>query len=406
MPLDMKRVTDLAESDLIDLISNGIEEGREIDYKQTLKIDTDGEKKEFLADVSSFGNARGGHLLFGVAETDGRPTAVTPLTIPNPDSARLRIESLARDGISPRLPIELAFVPVSPSGYVLVLRIARSWSGPHMVSLQSTGKFYSRNSGGKYQLDVGELRSAFTAGAQVGELIRTFRQNRLSAIVSGETPVRLPESPKIILHCVPYASTVLGASIDLRKAYQQPQFVRPMYGGAYSPTFNFDGVMNHAPHATNEGLGHAYFQLFRGGSVEIVETRLFRTTEQYGKLLPSIPFAGACIASLARIFSLFKMLEVEPPAAIMLTLLGVKGYGLGLDDPMAGFYRSRIDRDALIVPPEIAESYDPRTTAAFMRPLFDVLWNATGASECGDYDGAGQPSADLRTAIQRVMGMT
>jgi hypothetical protein len=59
MPLDAKRLVDLTEDDILELIANGIEEGRGIDYKQALKIGTDAEKKEFLADVSSFGNASG-----------------------------------------------------------------------------------------------------------------------------------------------------------------------------------------------------------------------------------------------------------------------------------------------------------------------------------------------------------
>ena len=71
MPLDTKRVVDLAEGDILELISNGIEEGREIDYKELLKIGSDGDKKEFLADVSSFANASG--TLSKI--TDYKPTA-------------------------------------------------------------------------------------------------------------------------------------------------------------------------------------------------------------------------------------------------------------------------------------------------------------------------------------------
>ena|SRR5579872_7127111 len=88
MPLDTKRVANLAESDIQDLIANGIEEGREIDYKEALKVGTDGDKKEFLADVSSFANASGGHLVFGVAEIKGRPTEIKPLAIANWEAER------------------------------------------------------------------------------------------------------------------------------------------------------------------------------------------------------------------------------------------------------------------------------------------------------------------------------
>jgi hypothetical protein len=400
MPLDTKRAIDLAESDILELISNGTEEGREIDYKELLKIGSDGERKEFLADISSFANASGGHLIFGVAETDGRPTAIKPLTITNWDAERLRIESLVRDGISPRLAMEPTAVAV-PSGHVIVLRIPRSWSGPHMVRFQHSGRFYSRNSGGKYQLDVGEIRTAFTSGAQVADAIRTFRQTRLSAIVSGEAPVRLLEGPKIILHCCPYTSTALGASVDIRKAQQQPALVRPMFDFGHSPGYNLDGVMAYSPERAMSGFGQSYFQLFRDGKVECVDSQLLRPKEGRGRVMPSIAVPGICIASLSRIFKLFRVLDVEPPAAVMLTFLGVESYTMALD-PMLGYGSSEIDRDALIIAAEIADSYEPATAATIMRPIFDTLWNATGLSHCSAYDAAGEPCKELRNYIQRM----
>ncbi len=395
MPLGTKRVIDLAESDILDLISNGIEEGREIDYKELLKISSDGDKKEFLADVSSFANASGGHLVLGVAESDGRPTTIKPLTIASWDPERLRIESLVRDGISPRIAIELAAIPVPPSGHVIVVRIPRSWSGPHMISFQHSGRFYSRNSGGKYPLDVGELRTAFTSGAQVAETIRVFRQNRLSIIVSGETPVGLPESAKLIIHCCPYTSTTLGNAINLRKAHNT-ELVRPMYGG-YSTRYNLDGLISFAPDSKTKGLAHSYFQLFRDGKIECVDSNLLRPREP--NHIPSIALEAACITCVRRLLALLRTLDVEPPAAVMVTLLGVKSYALSIN-PLRAFDSVLIDRDALILTPEIADSYD-LDAATLLRPTLDALWNAAGLSACGDYDASGHPSKELEQALQR-----
>ena len=396
MPFHTKRFVDLAESDILDLISNGIEEGREIDYKELLKIGSDGDKKEFLADVSSFANASGGHLVLGVEETHGRPTAIKPLTIAGLDAERLRIESLVRDGIAPRLAIELVAIPVTPSGYVIVLRIPRSWSGPHMVSFQHSGRFYSRNSGGKYQLDVGELRTAFTSGAQIADAIRTFRQNRLSIVVSGNTPVDLPDSAKLIIHCCPYISTALGSAVDLGKAYQQTALIRPIYGG-YSHRYNLDGLISFVPDNKIQGLANSYFQLFRDGKVECVDSILLRPKER-GKFIPSLPLEAASIACVGRAIALLRALDVEPPAAVMVTLLGVKSYELILD-PARGLDCTLIDRDVLILAPEIADSYDVNA-ATLLRPSLDALWNAAGLSRCGDYDASGQPNKNLQGAMQ------
>jgi hypothetical protein len=269
-----------------------------------------------------------------------------------------------------------------------------------MVSLQHTGRFYSRNSSGKYQLDVAELRAAFTAGTQVAEAIRSFRQNRLGAIISDETPVRLPSTPKLIVHTCPYTSTTLGAEVDIRYAYKQNALIRPLYSSGYSPGFNLDGVISYTPDSQIVGLSRSYFQLFRDGNVEGVDTILLRARES-GKTIPYLSVEAACINFVSRTFQLYRALQVQPPAAVMISLLGVKSYRMALD-VWSGFDSSEIDRDAVILAPQIVESFDV-ATPSFMRPTFDSLWNAAGISQCGDYDSQGQPSKDLQNAI-RSMG--
>src|SRR3982074_1362806 len=108
--------------------------------------------KEFLGDVSSFANAIGGDLVYGVTEArkDGKPTGI-PETVDglagvNQDAEALRLESMLRDGIAPRLTgVLLSWVPGFPEG---------RWSGPHMVTYKQHSRFYGRTSGGKYALDV------------------------------------------------------------------------------------------------------------------------------------------------------------------------------------------------------------------------------------------------------------
>jgi hypothetical protein len=157
--------------------------------------------------------------------------------------------------------------------------------------------------------------------------------------------------------------------------------------------------MAYDPESGMPDFGQSYLQLFRDGKVECVESQLLRPMKGYGRVIPSIAVEGVCIASLSRIFKLFHVLDVEPPAAVMVTFLGVKSYSMALD-PMGGYGSSKIDRDALIIGAEIVESYDPAAAATVMRPIFDALWNATGLSHCGDYDANGQPSEKLTNYIQ------
>lgn len=97
---DIYRIT---ESDLQSLIVNAVPEGKTIEYKQQLQINLDSEKKEFLADVSSFANASGGDLIIGISEEEGNPKELLGIEI---DDERLRkIDGVIREGINPKAAI-------------------------------------------------------------------------------------------------------------------------------------------------------------------------------------------------------------------------------------------------------------------------------------------------------------
>lgn len=58
-----KGIEQITEEDLQNLIGNSVSERKTIEYKQTLPGNSDSDKKEFLADVSSFANASSGDLI-------------------------------------------------------------------------------------------------------------------------------------------------------------------------------------------------------------------------------------------------------------------------------------------------------------------------------------------------------
>ncbi len=64
------------EEDLQALVDNSVLECKTIEYKQALPSNSESGKKEFLADVSSFANASGGDLIYGVSESKGNRTAL------------------------------------------------------------------------------------------------------------------------------------------------------------------------------------------------------------------------------------------------------------------------------------------------------------------------------------------
>jgi len=238
------------EEDLQALVDNSVLECKTIEYKHALPSNSDSDKKEFLADVSSFANASGGDLIYGIIadKKTGTPKSVEGLSIENVDQEILRLDSMIRAGIEPRLPSVTISppIPLKNSKVALVIRVPKSWISPHRVIFGSHDKFYSRSSNGKYPLDVGELRIAFNLSETVTERIRNFRVDRISKIFANETPVPFYENAKIVLHLIPIISFNPGQAYDISKIASNPTSMPPIHSGGWNWRYNLDGFLTHS----------------------------------------------------------------------------------------------------------------------------------------------------------------
>ena len=63
-----KEFDTIGKEDIEALVANAVSEGRTIEYKEKLPGGTDDDRREFLADASSFANAGGGDLIYGIRE--------------------------------------------------------------------------------------------------------------------------------------------------------------------------------------------------------------------------------------------------------------------------------------------------------------------------------------------------
>lgn len=112
------------------LVLNGVPESRTIEYKRDLPDPKS--KREFLADVTSFANANGGDLLYGIEAPRGSPVAIASIAIRDPDAELRRWEDIIQSGVEPRLPgLRLRWVPTDDGQGVMVIRVPSSPIGPH-----------------------------------------------------------------------------------------------------------------------------------------------------------------------------------------------------------------------------------------------------------------------------------
>ncbi|MGD2249788.1 MAG: ATP-binding protein [Candidatus Methanofastidiosia archaeon] len=390
-----KDIGQITEEDLQALIDNSVIERKNIEYKQELHISKDSEKKEFLADVSSFANASGGDLIYGIIEdtNTGAPKTLKGLNIKNVDREIARMDNMIRNGIEPRIPsYNIEPVTLSNSRKAIVIRIHKSWISPHRVTFKGHDKFYSRSSNGKYPLDVAELRIAFNLSETIIEIIRKFREDRISNIFANETPIPLYEGGKIVLHLVPIVSFDPARRCNIDEIDPYDNRMRPIYSGSRKSRYNLDGILNYS--IDSEGKTSSYVQLFRNGIIEAVEGRLLMDREE--PIIPSVAYEEELIRSLPQYLALLKSLSVELPIFIFLTLVNVEGYKMAT-------YRWKqifedvcpIDRDILILPEVIIEKYDSKAED-ILKPCFDSIWNACGFPKSWNYNEDGKWSPVYR----------
>lgn len=167
----------IKKEDIESLVNAKVSEKRTLDYKQHWPDNSSDSKREFLYDVSSFANALGGDLVFGIEdERDaegkamGLPASACGVAVSNASSEIARFENLIRDGIAPRIQgVDWQVVEGFRVGPVIVMRVPKSLFVPHMVVFGGMARFYGRNSTGKYPMEIGEIRSAFVESTAIGE---------------------------------------------------------------------------------------------------------------------------------------------------------------------------------------------------------------------------------------------
>lgn len=386
-----KAIEAITEGDLQSLISSGVLEGRTIEYKQVLPGTGDSEKKEFLADISSFANSAGGDLLYGIAASDGLPIELVGLSGFNSDQDLLRLENLLRDSIQPRIPgVRFRAIEGAAAGPVLLIRVPRSWAAPHMVAFRGGSRFFGRNSAGKFQMDVTEIRSAFTLSEDLPERIGRWRADRIGKIAAGDTPVRLAEGAKLVLHIVPLDSFAKPYRIEAAELDGKSIEFGPMAVGSWNHRINLDGYLTHGgkPYDGADNADRSYCQVFRSGRIEAVSADL--VAEHKGrKLIGSAWYEKTLLEATAKYLNSLTGVGVTYPTVVLISFVGADGATMAIEG--RDFWRDLhpIDR-SIIQFPEILLDEPPRNLPRLFRPVFDAAWNASGVARSLNYDEAGR----------------
>lgn len=375
------------------LVDDEVLEDRQLEYKRELNLNTKEQKREFLADVSAFANADGGHLIIGIAEQNGVPVEAGGIqrTSSN-DEMQQQIQNLIRDGIEPHLlELQPKLIETGSGSVVLVIEIPQSWSKPHRVNFGRHRDFYIRNSNGKYPADVEELRQMFRHAESVGERIGDFINDRIDRISENRAPSKLAKVfPKLVFHIVPLSSVGPRQPVDLKHF---ADMVSPQFS---TIGYNFDGIVLGRQRGT-------YIQVFWDGSIEYTQdfTLDSTTRKEQGLWIPSDLFESSVRGHFLPLFlSWQKMLKVSPPCFVYLSLLDVGGFRIKLNSherSSAQVMRTYskfewdqpFDRYFIPIPGERTDSLNPDVDT-LMRPVFDRVWQAAGYPRSPNYGSDGK----------------
>ena len=372
---------DLATSADIDaLVSAGVEEDRELDYKQAIP-----DARKLAAEVVAFANTIGGNIVVGVPEErdaegnkTGRPLPAAGVAIQrSAHDEELRLQQVIESHVLPK-PFGVTVKAVDggyADGPVFVIRVPRSWAGPHMVG-PASNQFYIRGTNRKSPMSVDDIRRAFFQSADMGERAHSYRDSRLVRI-SQTTPIC--KSPAVVLRVVPANAVEGSATVDVRTADQDGVrgLLRPLGTDPQDAHFGYNagGFIAQFP-GDDRLLG--YGQLFRSGAVEHVDTwHCFQVGEQV--VLGTILESGLCEAT-ERCMKLYTVLDVPPPFHILISLL--KCWAKAVDvHPQRGMRRhqepSPIGEPELRLPSVVVTDTNADIVVA-LRPAFDALWQASG----------------------------
>jgi schlafen family protein len=124
---------ELTYQNMRDAVTQSIEETEDLDFKQALPPRDDRKLREFAKDVAAMANTRGGLIIFGITDNDGRAGTISGVA--SGESERQRLSNVAASRIHPIVPGLNLFAINGREGdpSLLVISIPASADAPHLI---------------------------------------------------------------------------------------------------------------------------------------------------------------------------------------------------------------------------------------------------------------------------------
>jgi hypothetical protein len=189
------------------LVTNGVAESFDLDFKETLYGKSDSAKRDLVGDVAALANTAGGVIVVGVAE-NGQAQATAADGVDLSDAERARMLQVIASGVSPLPAVDIIPVPLphkeqagdsepvgdaeqTTRGYFLIT-VPRSLTAPHALIVNHGFRLPKRNRPTtRYQSEpevAAAYRERFSTLAAQGERVEAMEQELRSHLETDRFP--------------------------------------------------------------------------------------------------------------------------------------------------------------------------------------------------------------------------
>lgn len=390
------KLEEITINDIKSLIENKVCENRNLEYKKELHIDNDKNKKEFLADISSFANSYGGDIIFGIEEDNEEkiPCNMNGIEFENEDTLIRSVEELIRQSIQPKiLNIRCKVLDLQNGRCILIIRIPRSTIAPHRIIFKNSNRFFARNSMNKYEMDVTDLREAFNSGLSLERRIEEYTENRYYEIECNKYNKLIDGMPVFVVHYIPEESLNSGA--DKFSIHEMKKHLRTINADAFGYGYSWQVTINGVKMEHKENNKSAYAIYKDNGIIEKATTVFFRKNYKFTEVSPNITLnylhgnflVDKLIEDYEDVKKYYSYIGIETPIIIKCAIINGEGYTI----PTHDFFDilGKIDRDIIYIDSVLVEDLDEKAENV-LKPIFDSIWNSCGYERCTKYDENGE----------------
>jgi hypothetical protein len=393
VPPLLGRPLDFTRESLERLKTAQFAENSSLDYKQAAPQE---DLREFAKDVTALANTNGGWILYGVEEdrATSAPKDFPGFDAPNPELVVRQLSDYLRGNVAPRLQDpEYGWINLFSGKKVLVVRVFRSWAGPHAA--RQALPFYKRGANSSPPMDVYELRRAFLSGEQAGERFRRFCSERLRVVGWNDPhtpPVPLAEGLRSVVHVAPAEALHGIVALSVPEHHTALRVLRPAlaYDGAHiDHRPNIDGHVSCWEAGRDQALG--YVQVFRSGYWESVSVFADRATANQVPFVNAGEMESGVLTDVTNAVKFFEKCAISFPLYARHSLIGGSRFTL-----QPGGYQSMVHTSGRVVGrdevsfPEALIEEPSANLPSLLRPSFDALWNVFGFAKSQNFSEDGR----------------